>query len=205
MKEIYYIMKYITSIDNLAESVEDFEGDLKIFKDDLDEDRINEILSKDNAVKKILYGFLKRCTNAINNRSFIKKMLRERQLRIQQKKAKIIRRKMIRRMVVQERWRIQRLKNLEELKKEKERERSDSTSSSDNWIFIILKRIVGGCGMPKSERSRRGTLIINNKDNLCLPRSIVVKLSELETNKLDVARLKAVRDARYELQKTLTL
>ncbi|XP_044005444.1 uncharacterized protein LOC122850350 [Aphidius gifuensis] len=37
-------------------------------------------------------------------------------------------------MVVQERWRIQRLKNLEEWKKEKERERSDSTSSrlSDN-------------------------------------------------------------------------
>ncbi|XP_044019527.1 uncharacterized protein LOC122859909 [Aphidius gifuensis] len=74
-----------------------------------------------------------------------------------------------------------------------------------NIKVIILKRIFGGCGMPKSERSRRGTLIINNKDNLCLPRSIVVKLSELETNKLDVARLKAVRDARYELQKTLTL
>ncbi|XP_044005574.1 uncharacterized protein LOC122850504 [Aphidius gifuensis] len=74
-----------------------------------------------------------------------------------------------------------------------------------NIKVIILKRIVSGCGMPKSERSRRGTLIINNKDNLCLPRSIVVKLSELETNKFDVARLKAVRDARYELQKTLTL
>ncbi|XP_044005443.1 uncharacterized protein LOC122850349 [Aphidius gifuensis] len=96
-------------------------------------------------------------------------MLRKRQLRIRQKKAKIIRKKMIRRMVVQERWRIQRLKNLEEWKKEKERERSDSTSSSDNWI-----------SNPKKCHSSEGTGVSSREGFIGVPESSDSDVTDFE-------------------------